>query len=124
MNPDIKAQWVGALRSGHYKQSKGRLADSEGGFCCLGVLCELGVDAGIADKEMSDQFGPIYRSTADSHDWDRNVLPQAVYKWAGLDGRRPSVPSPVNDVTPITLDNLNDSGRKFDDIADLIEANL
>lgn len=46
MRPDIKADWVRALRSGQYEQTKkGALIyqtdDQEYGYCCLGVLCEI-----------------------------------------------------------------------------------
>ena len=37
MRPEIKEKWVGALRSGQYKQCRNELHDGEG-YCCLGVL--------------------------------------------------------------------------------------
>ena len=40
MNPELKAKWVAALRSGKYEQARCQLSDGVG-FCCLGVLCEL-----------------------------------------------------------------------------------
>lgn len=41
MHPaELRDRWVRALRSGDYKQTKGRLR-TESGFCCLGVLCDL-----------------------------------------------------------------------------------
>lgn len=41
MNQEIKAKWVAALRGGKYKQGEGCLNDGNGGFCCLGVLCDV-----------------------------------------------------------------------------------
>lgn len=41
MDPELKAKWVEALRSGNYKQVRRQLALG-GGFCCLGVLNEIG----------------------------------------------------------------------------------
>lgn len=42
MNPEVKAEWLAALRSGAYKQAQARLFDPEtGGYCCLGVLCDI-----------------------------------------------------------------------------------
>lgn len=45
MNPELKEKWIAALRSGEYKQTKGRLMrrwkkqNGEGyNYCCLGVL--------------------------------------------------------------------------------------
>lgn len=44
MNKELKQKWVAALRSGEYKQGKGKLLYHENGetsYCCLGVLCEV-----------------------------------------------------------------------------------
>ena len=44
MNPDVKAAWVAALRSGAYTQGTGMLRRDLGGkveHCCLGVLHEV-----------------------------------------------------------------------------------
>ena len=46
MNPQIKAQWVADLRSGQYEQGNGYL-NADGKLCCLGVLCEQAVKAGV-----------------------------------------------------------------------------
>lgn len=43
MNGELKAKWLEALRSGRYKQGQGRLRDESNQFCCLGVLCDVGV---------------------------------------------------------------------------------
>jgi hypothetical protein len=38
MDAQLKAKWVKALRSGKYKQARGRLKNPRtGGFCCIGV---------------------------------------------------------------------------------------
>ncbi len=36
----FKAEWIAALRSGKYKQARGKLK-KDGGYCCLGVYCEI-----------------------------------------------------------------------------------
>lgn len=41
MNPEIKAKWLEALRSGNYKQGTGRLRKADNSYCCLGVLCDV-----------------------------------------------------------------------------------
>ena len=44
MNPEFKAKWLAALRSGEYKQIEGalRLVEYDKvGYCCLGVACEI-----------------------------------------------------------------------------------
>lgn len=40
MRADIKQKWVAALRSGAYEQTT-KVLRNDGGFCCLGVLCDL-----------------------------------------------------------------------------------
>lgn len=40
MDNDIKAKWVGALRSGKYAQGTDAL-HNHGAYCCLGVLCSV-----------------------------------------------------------------------------------
>ncbi len=37
MDPELKAKWIAALRSGEYEQTTGQL-HSGIGYCCLGVL--------------------------------------------------------------------------------------
>jgi len=46
------SEWTAALRSGDYEQCQDVLNDG-GGFCCLGVLCEI---AGL-EKQPSKTFG-------------------------------------------------------------------
>ena len=42
LEKNFKKRLVAALRSGKYKQTTGMLFDSSnGGFCCLGVMCSL-----------------------------------------------------------------------------------
>ncbi len=41
MNPEVKAEWLKALRSGEYKQCRGSLAKHNQGYCCLGVLADV-----------------------------------------------------------------------------------
>jgi hypothetical protein len=60
MNPEVKARWVAALRSGEYKQGKGALRLNNK-FCCLGVLCDLygdDYDALSAHNDGTSQFPP------------------------------------------------------------------
>jgi hypothetical protein len=41
MDAELKAKWIGALRSGEYKQGRGKF-EHEDKYCCLGVLCVVG----------------------------------------------------------------------------------
>ena len=44
-NPELKAKWIAALRSGEYSQGRGKLkrnnTELQPSFCCLGVLCDI-----------------------------------------------------------------------------------
>lgn len=120
MNPKVKARWVAALRSGEYKQTKSELKDGQGGFCCLGVLCDIYAKdngrkrwsvAQLSDK-ADGEFALSYL--------DQGVPAAVVAIWAGLDydqeiriGQRCE-----------TLYDHNDDGRTFAEIADAIEAQL
>lgn len=51
VNTVVMEKWATALESGNYKQVNGKLTDGEGGFCCLGVLCEIAVDEGVIEPK-------------------------------------------------------------------------
>lgn len=55
MNPELKAKWVAALRSGKYEQGHEYL-NKDGKFCCLGVLCDV---AGLHWAEATPIVGKI-----------------------------------------------------------------
>ncbi len=41
IDPEFKAKWTAALRSGEYEQGYGALHTLTNEFCCLGVVCDL-----------------------------------------------------------------------------------
>jgi hypothetical protein len=49
LDPAIKSDWIKALRSNSYKQDIGQLR-SVCGFCCLGVLCDVGGATAVDDE--------------------------------------------------------------------------
>jgi hypothetical protein len=139
MNRDVQVAWEAALRSGSYAQGRNALCvlrttdDLPPLFCCLGVLCELAADADVVVRverpgvddlrryrapNASDEPGSVYY----------NYLPPAVQTWAGLashdprstDGRGNLMFS-SREYEP-TFADLNDEGRSFADIADLVAA--
>jgi len=112
MNPEIKAQWVAALRSGEYKQGRHRLRDGDR-FCCLGVLCNLHAQA--HPKIAATQNSKDVYLGADL------VLPEAVVRWARLRDANPDIR--MEDVCS-NLSEVNDEGGRFKTIANLIEAQL
>jgi hypothetical protein len=108
----IRDQWTKALRSGDYEQGEGVLRRGDR-FCCLGVLCDLAVKAGIIPQEKlpTDEYryGPQPYGTCVAY------LPDVVVEWAELPSHNPKVGS------GITLAALNDEGRPFEEIADAID---
>jgi hypothetical protein len=155
VNAEVKQQWVDALRSGEYEQTKGRLRrgnplDPEDlddgytpGYCCLGVLCDLAVKAGVTqlheerpleDSEYENERNYVsYSYGLTENRKDGSVLPPEVAQWAGLEGIdavnpyvEPPTPEPSaeNDwtFTPrATLASENDGGKSFEEIAKTIE---
>jgi hypothetical protein len=113
MKKDIKAKWLKALRGGKYKQGKEQLKTATGRFCCLGVLCDLHAKAtgskwGVSDGE------PVYGRGDDAPYY----LPPAVQRWAGLKDKRGQLPDGLG---WRDLGEVNDSGKRFTTIANLIE---
>lgn len=123
MNTDIKTRWIAALRSGDYEQGY-TLLNSNGKFCCLGVLCELAVDDGVVtakDEPISGNPGMRYTALGDVYDSSITTLPWTVRNWAGLTSGDPM----VGDERSYTLTQWNDEIQAdFNEIADLIEKNL
>ena len=108
MKPALKKKWVEALRSGDYKQGKGRLRradeshlDMPDAFCCLGVLCQVSNPDGWTKTDVyrySNQGGMF-----NAH-FSREI---------GL---------PYDMVVDLVI--MNDTGKGFGTIANWIEKNL
>lgn len=122
MNKKIAARWVNALRSGDFTQTIEYLQD-DGGYCCLGVLCELAVKSGAIPKpnEPNEDFlkGQIRRYGVGESIEDQ-VLPRQVMLWAGISSSGGKF---ENSEGAFDLTELNDNGNSFEEIADIIEAN-
>ena len=130
MNPEIKAQWLAALRSGEYQQTNGALRreqpDGSVGYCCLGVLCEVLAKDGKIEFEPELGY-PDLRNYGKGFDSEGDHLPGGAF----------SLPYVVRELVNISTDagvyedeygneytliGHNDSDKKsFDEIADIIE---
>ena len=136
MNPEIKAKWVAALRSGQYQQGKGYLKrwdadDLTPSHCCLGVLCEIAKAEGVDVSESKLDSAAAGMSAYAMFGKDSQTLPDVVQRWAGLGSTNPYIPYDHEDRNMWTLAELNDGGdnhdaeeHTFNDIADLIEEHL
>lgn len=120
MNPDVKALWITALRSGKYTQGTGVLkrTTSEGKVfhCCLGVLGDIAVAVGITREipEPAEVLGhAVSRYEGDENERSVGYLPNKVCEWAG-----------INTEVQSSLAGENDREMPFSDIADLIERTL
>lgn len=102
LDPEFKAKWVAALRSGEYKQGRMSLRNRDG-YCCLGVACLV---AGVDDTEIEEY---------DEFIVSRHAARRPVLHPLMGDGEYP---------IPANLSKMNDSENKtFIDIADYIEQN-
>lgn len=119
MNPEVKAAWLKALRSGEYQQAKGALRIGNY-YNVLGVLCNLHalehytLDTGrdwVKQGEYWSYFGYL------------NGTPSEVETWAALDSSWGTLEYPRD--TPMHIEDLNDRCMlDFNEIADIIEAQL
>jgi hypothetical protein len=108
---EVQQRWIEALESGYYKQGKSRLRDSHDNYCCLGVLCDLAVEAGvIPPPEPSINVYNAY-----SYLNHTTIVPPAVQLWAGLN-------NPTGNAKRFELTALNDKGISFSEIAQLIRS--
>jgi hypothetical protein len=114
MNPEVKAKWVEALRSGRYQQGEASLRRGLGDqvrYCCLGVLCDI--------SGLGQWTGRAYRIETDAEAIESvHYPPLAVAEWAGTGAADPFIAG--RDYLSV----LNDTGKTFEEIADLIEKYL
>lgn len=128
MKLDVKRQWLDALRSGEYPQGNGRLCNvipkhdandvkvvEVRAFCCLGVLCDIAVKAGVlTESRRSAMHTREYVEYAG----ETSYLPSVVRDWAGLTSNDPVIDG-------YGLSFWNDNRKfSFDEIAALIEEKL
>ena len=127
MNPEIKQKWIEALRSGKYNQGTGCLRTYKNEFCCWGVLCDL------HSKKNGDvwHITPLMQDGEGKYAYYNEKLfaPKNVLKWAGFSDsilismNEPLVSGSESDKC-FFLSSLNDAGKTFSEIADIIEKNL
>jgi len=104
MDKAVKRRWLEALQSGEYRKTTQGLR-VKGRYCCLGVLCDIQVRAGV--------------------EW----LPNGIASFAGSISSA-VLPEPLMDAVGITgneeaeLIDLNDSERGWSHVIQYIRKNL
>lgn len=78
MRDDLKVLAFDYMHQPGFKLAKGRLRDADGGLCGNGVICELAVQAGIAQW---DAYGIVPKGKL--FGWV-GMPPKAVRDWAGM----------------------------------------
>lgn len=107
LDPEFKAQWLAALRSGEFKQGKHalcRITPEGDEYCCLGVAHELihGPEAwGAPSLLLNGCHSEKRRSVHGNSGW--------------------FTPPGLGEGAKNALAGMNDSGATFDEIADYIE---
>jgi hypothetical protein len=110
-----RRKWIEALRSGKFKQCKQVLRKQNGShisFCCLGVATEI---SGLCTVD-----GNFYLDETEALSYSA-LLPPCVQDWLNIttiEGRYIDKDGSANFLTV-----NNDSGKSFDEIADIIESN-
>lgn len=110
MDPEVKVQWLAALRSGNFMQATGELK-CDHGSCCLGVLAEINGDLVPSDKVIFSPGAHKFHNLAHPGSSSHNMVPVG---YCGLTSEAIDVLWPMND----------NQGKSFTQIADWIEENL
>lgn len=136
MRKEVMKKWVNALRSGKFKQGTGTLkqynSKGQAQHCCLGVLCEL-YNQEMKKNKKKTLPENVYGNDYDfSHGYSRfggkkEDLPKEVKDWAGVKTSLGKfyVEDFGNNLClgENSLADLNDTGRKFKTISNIIEKN-
>jgi hypothetical protein len=127
MKKDVAKKWVKTLRSGKYKQGKSWLKQynkkGQEQHCCLGVLCELYNQSMKKNHKKSLETRSVdgFESNFVYFGNQSQGLPKVVRQWAGV---QTCLGDFNTDNDFFCLADLNDIGRKFNTIANIIEKNV
>lgn len=99
MDPAIKRDWVASLRSDEYQQGRGYLRTADGGWCCLGVLCDLYHKT--HPEAQWKEFSSFW-----SIEGQESLPPDKVWLWAGLN---------PYDLPEVTIDGIKSGLAQFND---------
>lgn len=92
--------WIKALRSGKYKRQRTALR-CDGGFCCLGVLCDLAVKDGGASWQLVNGSSSMYSFLGESYS-----LPKVIKKFLKLSDNEIGGLVDLNDVQCLSFTQI------------------
>ncbi len=109
----FKKKWLAALRSGKYKQGKGKLESSiDNTYCCLGVACK------ISDPNAKIIGRSLISTVYFNHEEFSELRVPKILR--GEADSNPMVRKLIN----MNDGDAEDSPLSFEEIADWIETNL
>jgi hypothetical protein len=132
MKQNVMKKWVKALRSGKFKQGQGTLKkfnkQGQAQHCCLGVLCELYNDTMKKNKKKTLPEKVCDNDRDFSYGYSRfggkkEDLPKEVKDWAGMRSGLGNFYGDIYLLNQTCLADINDIGKKFKTISDIIEKN-
>jgi hypothetical protein len=115
LDKHLKKDWIAALESGEFKQTKITLVN-ERGYCCLGVLCEI-MPHTEKEYEYGGNYG-IFTNTFDEDDYGYNLREEGLLRKETLDL------TGISEDEQEKLIRMNDTGRSFKEIAQYIRKKL
>lgn len=114
-------KWLKALESGEFKQTT-KVLENTGvaghlGFCCLGVACVVAEREGVPVERHMSLSEKVLKGV------DLTAQP-LVRQWLGLNTHN-GFPTTLRilDANKLCLVNLNDNGKSFKEIAQIVRAN-
>jgi hypothetical protein len=141
MKSAIRDLWLDLLVSGQYDQTQSVLQSIDGGFCCLGVLCDIHANVAPSNKRaewIDDGYyiqydGETAMPSLTVGRWafpelkklDQGFLSNLLWneKTQTFDKRLPDTPSGRAEALIHHLSMMNDREKTFVQIAKIIEAN-
>lgn len=113
MNTEVKQKWIDALIGGDYPQAKRQLKVGDS-FCCIGVLCDLYKKETGKGKWVT-LYDDAYGFVAGKAVLESNYIPQEVREWADVE-------KGLYIFSELAV--LNDSGKTFSEISEVIKEKL
>ena len=129
MHRHIAKKWIARLRGGMTPQTRKHLGRNNGSRCCLGVLCDMAVEARVISAPVKFRPGTRERGCL-VFAGSRHNLPAAVVDWAGLNTSYGQYPGDVGTGYSTTYEGKpslaldNDAGANFNELADTIEQHV